>query len=132
MLYRRLGRTGLEVSVLGYGAWGIGKTMWIGADDEESLRSLRRAIELGVNFLDTALGYGQGHSETLVGRAAREAPGDVYVASKIPPKNMQWPAREGVPAEDAFPADWVVECTERSLSNQQSSWCGPVRSTRCR
>jgi aryl-alcohol dehydrogenase-like predicted oxidoreductase len=117
MLYRTLGKAGLEVSVLGYGAWGIGKSMWIGADDEESLRSLRRAIDLGVNFLDTALGYGQGHSERLVGQAVREAGGEVYVASKIPPKNMQWPAQAGVHADEAFPADWVVECTEQSLSN---------------
>ncbi|HTW06483.1 MAG TPA: aldo/keto reductase [Acidimicrobiales bacterium] len=117
MNYRRLGRTGLQVSALGYGAWGIGKTMWIGADDDESLRSLRRAIDQGVNFIDTALGYGEGHSEKLVGQAVREAGATVYVASKIPPKNMTWPAPSGVAADDAFPADWVVECTERSLAN---------------
>ena len=71
MRHRTLGRTGLSVSELGYGAWGIGGTMWIGADDDESLRALRRAIELGVNFIDTAYGYGDGHSEELVGAAAR-------------------------------------------------------------
>jgi aryl-alcohol dehydrogenase-like predicted oxidoreductase len=117
MNYRSLGRTGLSVSALGYGAWGIGKAMWVGADDRESMRSLRRAIELGVNFIDTALVYGDGHSEELVGRAVREAGTTVHVASKIPPKNYQWPAREGVAAGDAYPADWVVECTERSLVN---------------
>ena len=68
MLYRKLGKTGLEISTLGYGAWGIGGTMWIGADDDESLRALRQAIELGVNFIDTAHGYGNGHSEELVGQ----------------------------------------------------------------
>ncbi len=117
MNYRKLGKTGLQVSELGYGAWGIGKNMWIGADDEESLRALRRAIEEGVNFLDTALGYGDGHSERLVGQVAREANGTVHVATKIPPKNMVWPAPKGVAANDAYPADWIVECTERSLSN---------------
>jgi aryl-alcohol dehydrogenase-like predicted oxidoreductase len=117
MKYRKLGRTGLEVSELGYGAWGISKVAWIGADDDESLRALDDAIEHGVNFIDTALGYGNGHSETLVGRAVREAKGPVLVASKIPPKNSQWPARAGVPAQEAYPADWVVECTERSLAN---------------
>ena len=71
MRRRTLGRTGLAVSELGYGAWGIGGTMWVGADDDESLRALRRAIELGVNFIDTAYGYGDGHSEELVGVAAR-------------------------------------------------------------
>jgi len=117
MNYRGLGGTGLEVSVLGYGAWGIGKSMWLGADDTESLRSLRRAIGAGVNFIDTALAYGDGHSEQLVGQAVREAESTVYVASKIPPQNSQWPARPGVAAADAYPADWVIECTERSLAN---------------
>jgi aryl-alcohol dehydrogenase-like predicted oxidoreductase len=117
MKYRKLGRTGLEVSELGYGAWGISKVAWIGADDDESLRALDDAIEHGVNFIDTALGYGNGHSEMLVGRAVRQAEGSVLVASKIPPKNSQWPDRAGVPAQEAYPADWVVECTERSLAN---------------
>jgi len=115
--YRTLGRTGLEVSEVGFGAWGIGGSLWIGADDDESLRALRRAIELGVNFLDTAYGYGDGHSEQLVGTAARESAERVYVASKVPPKNWQWPARPGVTAEETFPADWVVACTEQSLRN---------------
>jgi aryl-alcohol dehydrogenase-like predicted oxidoreductase len=117
MQSRPLGRSGIDVSVLGYGAWGIGRTMWIGADDDESLRALRRAIELGVTFIDTALGYGDGHSEELVGRTARVSSETVHVATKIPPKNMQWPARPGVHADEAFPGDWIVACTERSLRN---------------
>jgi aryl-alcohol dehydrogenase-like predicted oxidoreductase len=114
---RRLGRTGLEVSEIGYGAWGIGQTMWIGADDEESLRALNRAIDLGVSLIDTALGYGRGHSEQLVGRVVRERSEPIVVATKIPPKNMTWPAPDGIDPEEAFPADWVRSCTERSLSN---------------
>jgi aryl-alcohol dehydrogenase-like predicted oxidoreductase len=117
MQYRQLGRTGLQVSELGYGAWGIGKVNWVGADDDESLRALRRAIERGVNLIDTALAYGNGHSETLVGQAKREAKGEIYVSTKVPPKNSQWPARAGVPANEAYPGDWVVQCTERSLAN---------------
>src|ERR1700690_1538124 len=96
MIYRQLGGSGLDISVLGYGAWGIGGSMWIGADDDESLRALRRAIELGVNFIDTAAGYGSGHSERLVGRVVRDSAETVYVATKIPPKNRQWPSRAGV------------------------------------
>ena len=115
MIYRELGDTGLEVSVLGFGAWGIGGSMWIGADDDESQRALRRAIELGVNLIDTAAGYGDGHSERLVGRAVRDAAETVYVSTKIPPKNRRWPAPAGVHAAEAFPADWVVEQTEESL-----------------
>jgi aryl-alcohol dehydrogenase-like predicted oxidoreductase len=102
---------------LGYGAWGIGKFMWLGADDDESLRALMRAFELGVDFADTALGYGEGHSERLVGEAVRSFGGGIGVATKIPPKNSQWPARPGVHADEAFPAKWVVECTETSLRN---------------
>jgi aryl-alcohol dehydrogenase-like predicted oxidoreductase len=117
MRRRTLGRTELSVSELGYGAWGIGGTMWIGADDAESLRALRRAIELGVNFIDTAYGYGDGHSEELVGAAARQAAETVYVSSKIPPRNGQWPARPGVHAQEAYPATWIRSCTERSLAN---------------
>jgi aryl-alcohol dehydrogenase-like predicted oxidoreductase len=115
--YRTLGRTELEVSELGFGAWGIGGTGWIGADDDESLRALRLAIDHGVNFLDTAYAYGDGHSEELVGAAVREAAETVYVASKVPPRNKQWPAQAGVRAEEAFPADWILSCTERSLRN---------------
>ena len=117
MRYRPLGKTGLHVSALGYGAWGIGKTGWLGAEDDESLRAVRLAIELGVNFIDTAAAYGNGHSERLAGQAVRESDEDVYVATKIPPKNGQWPARAGVPAASAFPGDWIVESTEQSLRN---------------
>ncbi len=115
MKYRTLGRTGLRISEIGYGAWGIGKYLWIGADDDESLRALRRALDLGVNFIDTALGYGEGHSEELVGRAVREHGGEVYVATKVPPKNHVWPAPRGVPVSQCYPADHIVSCCHASL-----------------
>jgi len=117
MRYRTFGRTGLEVSELGYGAWGIGKSLWKGADDDESLRALRRAVELGVNFIDTALAYGDGHSEALVGQVVRETPHPVYVATKVPPQNGEWPARDGVPVGEVFPGAWIERCTERSLEH---------------
>ena len=117
MNYRRLGKTGLEVSEIGYGAWGIGKSMWIGADDDESLRALDRAIDLGVNFIDTALGYGNGHSEQLVGETVRKRSETVYVSTKIPPKTMDWPGNAESDASETFPGDWIRECTERSLRN---------------
>jgi aryl-alcohol dehydrogenase-like predicted oxidoreductase len=86
MNYRELGKTGLKVSEIGYGAWGIGKSMWIGASDAESLKALHRSIDLGLNFIDTALGYGDGHSEELVGQLVRERSETIYVATKIPQK----------------------------------------------
>jgi aryl-alcohol dehydrogenase-like predicted oxidoreductase len=117
MLYRSLGKTGLTISEIGYGAWGIGGMMWMGAADEESRKALHRAIDLGLNFIDTALVYGDGHSEVLIGKVLKERKERLIVASKIPPKNRQWPARSGTPLRQAFPREHIVECTERSLKN---------------
>jgi aryl-alcohol dehydrogenase-like predicted oxidoreductase len=117
MNYRTLGKTGLQVSEIGYGAWGIGKGMWVGAADNESINALNKAIDLGLNFIDTALVYGDGHSENLVGQVVRGRSERIYVASKIPPKNYQWPAQRGVPVQEAFPADHVIASTEESLRN---------------
>jgi aryl-alcohol dehydrogenase-like predicted oxidoreductase len=117
MKYRSLGTTGMEVSEIGYGAWGIGGAQWGGADDDDSLQALHRAIDLGVNLIDTALAYGEGHSERLVGQVVRERPETVYVATKVPPKNGIWPAPPGVSVDDVFPGDYVRDCAERSLAN---------------
>jgi aryl-alcohol dehydrogenase-like predicted oxidoreductase len=117
MKYRKLGRTGYEISEIGYGAWGIGGTQWLGGTDDESLTALRRAIELGLNFIDTALAYGAGHSEELVGRVVREAGRRIYVATKVPPKNQLWPARPGIGIEQVFPYDYILRSTERSLKH---------------
>jgi len=102
---------------VGYGAWGIGRDAWLGADDEESLRALGRAIDLGLNFIDTALAYGEGHSEQLVGRVVRERSETIHVATKVPPKNLTWPAPAGLDPAEVFPAEHVVACTEQSLRN---------------
>jgi aryl-alcohol dehydrogenase-like predicted oxidoreductase len=117
MRYQILGRTGIEISDIGFGAWGIGGKQWIGGSDEESRAALRRALELGVNFIDTALAYGDGHSEELVGEIVRSGPGKVYVATKVPPMNMTWPAKPGIGIEDVFPYDYVIKSTEASLRN---------------
>jgi len=117
MQMRPLGRTGLRVSEVGYGAWGIGGALWVGARDDESLRALHRAVDLGVNFIDTALGYGMGHSEGLVGRLLRERREAIYVATKVPPKDFVWPAQRGVPVAKCYPADHIVSCCEKSLRN---------------
>jgi aryl-alcohol dehydrogenase-like predicted oxidoreductase len=117
MQYRTLGNSGIKVSEIGYGAWGIGGAMWQGAKDDESIKALHRAIDLGLNFIDTALVYGDGHSEMLVGKVVRERKEKLSVASKIPPKNMRWPAHPGTPIADAFPFDHIVKSTETSLKN---------------
>ncbi|MFA5975832.1 MAG: aldo/keto reductase [Elusimicrobiota bacterium] len=118
MMTRTLGRTGISVSEIGFGAWGIGKTWWGPAsatDDQESLTALRRALELGITFFDTAYVYGDGHSETLISRALPKKGPCPFVATKCPPKNHEWPAGSTTPLKDAFPADWIIQCTERSL-----------------
>jgi aryl-alcohol dehydrogenase-like predicted oxidoreductase len=117
MRYRKLGRTNFEVSDIGYGAWGIGGKQWLGGQDDESLQALRRAIDLGVNFIDTALAYGDGHSEQLVGQVVRETGHKIYVATKAPPKNRIWPAASGTPIAEVFPYDYILSCAEESLRN---------------
>ena len=114
MRYRRLGRTGIEVSEIGYGAWGIGGILWRGGSDDDATAALRRAFDLGLNFIDTALVYGEGHSEQLVGGIA---PKGVAIATKVPPKNRLWPARPGIGIEEVFPYDYVMQCTDESLGN---------------
>ena len=116
MKYRQLGRTGLKVSEIGYGAWGIGQSEWMGADDEVSLKSLKAARDAGVNFFDTALAYGMGHSEQLLARAFGKS-NDVIIASKVPPKNFIWPAQAGVPLREVFPKEYVLSSLDRSLTN---------------
>ena len=114
MQHRPLGKTGLPVSEIGYGAWGIGGSGWIGAQEDESVRALHRAIELGVNFIDTARGYGE--SERIVGQVVREhRGGPLYVATKVPPKNGIWPAPDGVDPAETFPGDHIRASLETSL-----------------
>lgn len=114
MRYRALGRSGVSVSEIGYGAWGIGESSWVGATEDESVRALHRAIDLGVDFVDTARGYGE--SERIVGRVVRERAGDeVLVATKVPPRNRMWPAPEGVDPAETFPGEHIRESLETSL-----------------
>jgi aryl-alcohol dehydrogenase-like predicted oxidoreductase len=117
MNYRKLGATEAGISEIGFGAWGIGGNQWQGGKDDESLRALHRSFDLGVNFVDTALAYGEGHSEQLVGQAVAQTFHNVMVATKIPPKNRVWPAAPDSKLEDVFPYRYVVESTEQSLRN---------------
>jgi aryl-alcohol dehydrogenase-like predicted oxidoreductase len=82
--YRKLGRTDLLVSEIGFGAWAISGRGYGPTDDGESMRTLHRALDLGVNFIDTADSYGDGHSEELIGRVLRER-GDreTLIATKV-------------------------------------------------
>jgi aryl-alcohol dehydrogenase-like predicted oxidoreductase len=116
MQYRTFGRSGLKVSEIGHGLWGMGD--WPDADDRQSMLALQRSLELGCNFYDTAWAYGEGHSEKLLGRLIRENKGkEILVATKVPPKNRKWPADPNAPIEDTFPIDHIIEYTRRSLEN---------------
>ncbi|MFQ5802785.1 MAG: aldo/keto reductase [Candidatus Methylomirabilales bacterium] len=117
MQFRRLGRTNLEVSEIGFGAWGIGKAWWGETDDRLSIRALLRAFERGVNFIDTAYAYGDGHSERLIAKAFQEYRERVSVATKIPLKTSDWPPKAGTQAKEAFPGAWIIDHTEKSLRN---------------
>lgn len=82
MEYRTLGRTGWKISTIGFGAWGIGGADWGPTDDTTSLAALHRAIDLGVNFIDTADVYGAGHSEQLVAQVRKERREEIIIATK--------------------------------------------------
>ena len=116
MNYRKFGKTGWNISEIGYGMWGMGG--WTGSDNEQSLQSLQKAIDLGCNFFDTAWGYGEGRSEGLLGEVVKANPTKrLYTATKMPPKNFQWPSKREYTADDCFPPDHIEEYVESSLKN---------------
>lgn len=116
MQYRTFGRTGWQVSEIGYGMWGLAG--WTGSEREEVDQALNRSVELGCNFFDTAWGYGEGLSERILGDLIkRYSDKRLYVATKIPPKNRKWPSSPEFSLDDVFPADYIVEYTEKSLKN---------------
>ena len=82
MEYRALGRTGWNISEIGFGAWGIGGDAWGTTDDKTSLAALHKAIDLGVNFIDTADVYGDGHSEQLIAQVREARSEQLIIATK--------------------------------------------------
>lgn len=116
MEYRTFGRLGWRVSEIGYGMWGMGG--WTDSDDEQSRASLEEAVGRGCNFFDTAWAYGDGRSERLLGELVRRHPERrLFTATKIPPRNRQWPSRRGVELADVFPPEYIREYAEKSLEN---------------
>ena len=116
MQYRRFGRTGWNVSEVGYGMWGMAG--WTGYESEEVNRALDRSVEMGCNFFDTAWGYGEGLSEKILNALVkRHSANKLYVATKIPPKNRKWPSNGDFKLPDVFPAEYIIEYTDKSLQN---------------
>ncbi len=96
--------------------WGLAG--WTGSDKAEVLRALQRSVELGCNFFDTAWGYAEGVSEQILGQLLKDNAGKkLYAATKIPPKNRKWPSKPDFSIDDVFPAEYIVEYTEKSLQN---------------
>jgi aryl-alcohol dehydrogenase-like predicted oxidoreductase len=83
MQYRKLGKSGFKVSVIGLGTWPMGGKWWGRSDDRESIDTIRAAIDCGINFIDTAEDYGDGHAELILGRALKGCRGEVIVATKV-------------------------------------------------
>jgi aryl-alcohol dehydrogenase-like predicted oxidoreductase len=116
MRSRTFGRLGWPVSEVGYGLWGMGG--WSGSDDQLSVAALERSIALGCTFFDTALAYGEGKSEQLLGQVLKHhRDPTLIVATKIPPKNRRWPAMPEYALSEVFPADYMRQATETSLEN---------------
>jgi len=117
--FRALGRTGFQVGDIAHGLWGM--SGWSGSDDDESRHSIQLAIDLGCNFFDTAWAYGDGKSDGLLGEALTKNKGKrIYAASKIPPKNLRWPASPKDKYTDVFPADHVFKYANRIREKLQS------------
>ena len=116
MQYRKFGRTGWQVSEIGYGMWGLAG--WTGSDEKEVMKSLDRSVELGCTFFDTAWGYCSGASEQILGRVLkRYASKKLHYGTKIPPKNFKWPSKSHYKLEECFPYEHIIEYTEKSLKN---------------
>ncbi len=111
MNYRKLGRSGFDVSEIGHGLWGMGG--WGGSEERESLHALQLAIDLGCNFFDTAWVYGDGKSDGHLGEILSRNPNKpLYAASKIPPLNGKWPPSPQDSYSDAFPSAHVFKYAE--------------------
>ena len=126
MQTRNFGRLGWPVSEIGFGAWAIGGSSWGSQDDRESLKALHRALDLGVSFIDTAQGYGNGHSERLIGQVLKQrglaiGAGPVRVATKIPPQPGNWPPFPDEKIEDRSPEKYLRQRVEFSLNTLQTN-----------
>jgi len=114
---RPLGSTGIQVSAVGLGTWAMG-AQWGTQEDQDSLRTLHHALDLGCQFLDTAQEYGNGRSEQLIGRVFQERGASVPVGTKVPPIDMNWETIPGVTKiQDKFPAQYIIDRCEGSLRN---------------
>jgi aryl-alcohol dehydrogenase-like predicted oxidoreductase len=117
--YRKLGRTGFQVSEIGFGAWAIGGS-WGPQDEKESVKALHKAIDLGVNFIDTAAGYGDGKSERIIAEVLKDRKEEVIVATKTPPAPGPWPPSPYCKMEERFSEEYLRKNIEERLRYLQT------------
>jgi aryl-alcohol dehydrogenase-like predicted oxidoreductase len=117
MKQRKFGKLGWDVSEIGFGGWALGGGAWAHQDDEESVKALRRALDLGVNLIDTAAGYGNGRSEKVIARALADHRGKVYLVSKTPPAKGPWPPNPHDAVDERYPEKYLRENLEERLRN---------------
>jgi aryl-alcohol dehydrogenase-like predicted oxidoreductase len=123
MKYRKFGNLGWDVSEIGFGAWAIGGDMWGQQKDSDSIDALNKAVDLGVNFIDTAQGYGKGHSEEIIGRFLKNRNENIYIATKIPPvEGTAWPPAYNQNINDSYPPNYIIEQCEKSLKRLQRDY----------
>ena len=121
MKYRPFGKTGISVSEIGFGGWALGSG-WGLQPESDSIDALNTAIDHGVNFIDTAIAYGDGRSEQVIGKVLKERKEEVFVASKIPPKPGPWPPSPYCVAEERYPEKYIRESVEFTLKNLKRDW----------
>ncbi len=117
MLYRKLGRTGLNISEIAFGPWAIGESWWGTQKEKDSIDALHKALDMGVNFIDTAQGYGEGKSERIVARVLKERKEKVYVATKTPPAPGPWPPSPYCDMDDRYSETYIRKNIEERLRN---------------
>ncbi len=116
MNYRKFGSTGIEVSEIGFGAWAIGGS-WGNQSESDSVAALNEAIDLGVNFIDTAAGYGGGRSERIIAEVLKTRKEKVFVATKIPPAPGAWPPSPYDNVNERYSEKYLRENLEKRLLN---------------
>jgi aryl-alcohol dehydrogenase-like predicted oxidoreductase len=120
MKYRLFGKLGWNVSEISFGAWALGGGAWGEQRDEDSLSALLRAMDLGVNLIDTAAGYGDGRSERVIAQALAGRGDKVFVVTKTPPLAGTWPPLPHEQVEDRYPEAYLRENLEERLRNLQT------------
>jgi aryl-alcohol dehydrogenase-like predicted oxidoreductase len=116
MKYRNLGNTGLNVSEIGFGAWAIGGG-WGPQSEADSEGALNRALDLGVNLIDTAAGYGNGKSEQIIASVLKTRREEVIVATKTPPTEGTWPPSPYCKTSVRYPEKYLRQNVEERLRN---------------